>query len=139
MVKNKTVQTSQPVLEYLQSLAEHRRVDCAELVNIMSAASGYPATMWGPSIVGFGKYAYKYASGHQGEAALVGFSSRTTAITLYLQCQVSANNTLVQQLGKYKAGKGCIYIKHLSDIEVRVLQQMIATTIKDLDRLYTIL
>ena len=91
--------------------------------------------MWGPSIVGFGSYHYKYESGHEGDAPLVAFSPRKDAITLYL-ANFDRRDELLQQFGKHKTGKGCIYVKKLVDVNVDILQEMIDLSVKHMKSLY---
>jgi hypothetical protein len=92
--------------------------------------------MWGTSIVGFGSYHYKYESGHEGDSCLAGFSSRKAEISLYLMPGLQAKETLLAALGKHKAGKGCLYVKRLSDIDVRVLEKLIRESVAELRRRY---
>ena len=92
--------------------------------------------MWGPSIVGFGSYHYKYESGHEGDAPLVAFSPRAAAISLYLSGNFDKREELLQKFGKHKAEKGCIYIKKLSDVNIEVLKEMISNHIKHIHLLY---
>lgn len=137
MAKNKTTETGNSVTDYLNSIAdEARRNDCFALAQIMESTTGYQPKMWGTGIVGFGSYHYTYASGHQGDAPLVAFASRAAAITLYLLCNVQQTDSLLQQLGKHKAGKGCVYIKRLSDVDVNVLKQLIQQCVQYLQQTY---
>ena len=92
--------------------------------------------MWGASIIGFGSYHYKYASGHEGDAALVGFSPRKAKISLYFAAADSEREKLLSQLGKHKSGKGCVYINELADIDVDILQKLIRQSIDFLKRTY---
>ena len=125
MAKNKTVQTEASVDGYIAAIAdESRRVDCQTLVDLMSKTTKEPPKMWGPSIVGFGAYHYKYDSGREGDSCIVGFSSRKTEITLYLS-GVLEQSDLLEKLGKHKLGKGCLYIKRLSEVDVKILTQLI--------------
>jgi len=92
--------------------------------------------MWGPSIVGFGSYHYKYDSGHEGDSPLVGFSPRASALTLYLSGNFEKREELLEKLGKHKTDKGCIYIKKLADINIETLQKMITNHIRHIQKLY---
>jgi hypothetical protein len=92
--------------------------------------------MWGSGIVGFGSYHYKYDSGREGDSLLVGFSPRASAITLYLSGHFEKREELLQKLGKHKTDKGCIYIKTLDDINIEILQKMIANHIKHVQKMY---
>ena len=135
MAAQKTKPTEVDVLAFIESYAdtEQKRQDSFELLKIMEETSGHPPQMWGPSIIGFGSYHYKYASGHEGDAPLIGFSPRKAAISLYVYSGYLGSEEqeeLLAQLGKYKMGKACIYIKKLSDIDVEVLMRMIGSTIR---------
>ena len=100
-----------------------RRADAETACALLAEATGEPATMWGPSIVGFGAYHYRYASGHEGDAPLVGFSPRKANLVFYLYCD-EGRDDLLARLGKHKAGKGCVYVNRLSDVDTAVLKQM---------------
>lgn len=119
MAKTKTAETTKDVYEFIQEFteSEQKRQDSYELVKLMGEISGFKAKMWGPSIIGFGSYHYKYASGHEGDAPLLGFSPRKAAISLYVYTGLPEHEYLLKDLGKYKIGKVCIYIKKLSDID----------------------
>jgi hypothetical protein len=103
----------------------------------MATATGEPAKMFGSSIIGFGQYHYKYASGHEGNAPLLGFSPRKSAISLYVYSGGDEQRHLVDQLGKFKIGKACIYIKRLSDINIDILKQLMCETIQFIENTYT--
>lgn len=131
MAKNKTTETRNSVTGYLNAIpGEQKRKDCYEITELMRKITGFEPKMWGTSIVGFGSYHYKYESGHEGDAPLAGFSSRTNAITFYLASELSKKEKLLQKLGKHKSGKGCIYIQKLEDINITVLSEMISNSIK---------
>jgi uncharacterized protein YdhG (YjbR/CyaY superfamily) len=102
----------------------------------MNKATGFEPKMWGPSIIGFGSYHYKYASGHEGDAPLVGFSPRKTAISLYIYFSTESKDELLSKFGKHKAAKGCIYINKLADIDIEILKIMITASVKELQKLY---
>ena len=126
MAKNKTVATNLDVRDFLEKVADPlKRKDCYLIAALMEKQTGYEPKMWGTSIVGFGSYHYKYASGHEGDAPLIGFSPRSTAIVLYMACDFEDKENLQLQLGKHKTGKGCIYIKKLADVNIQVLTNMI--------------
>ena len=134
MAENKTKQTVASVDSYLAAIKdETRREDCEALVKLMRKATKHFAKMWGSSIVGFGSYHYKYESGREGDMCLVGFSPRKSAISVYGLKAAPSHEELIPQLGKHKAGKGCLYIKSLSDIDLKVLEKLIAdaTTAKN--------
>lgn len=119
MAKTKTAETTKDVYEFIHEFteSEQKRQDSYELVKLMEEISGCKAKMWGPSIIGFGSYHYKYASGHEGDAPLLGFSPRKAAISLYVFTGLPEHEYLLKDLGKFKIGKVCIYIKKLSDID----------------------
>jgi hypothetical protein len=126
MTKNKTAETKKSVTDFIKSVKdETRRNDSFKIVEIMKKKSGFDAKMWGPSIIGFGSYHYKYASGHEGDAPLIGFSPRSTALVFYFCGTVENRKDLLQKLGKYKNSKGCVYVKKLDDIDIEVLKQMV--------------
>ncbi len=104
---------------------ETKRKDSYVLLELMEKITGSGPKMWGPSIVGFGSYHYKYASGHEGDAPLVGFSPRKQNISLYLMPGFEGQETLLQELGKHKTGKGCLYINKLEDVSLPVLEKLI--------------
>ena len=135
--QNKTVQTSEDVAQFLNTIAdESKRMDCFKLATIMQSQSGFVPKMWGPSIVGFGSYHYKYESGREGDAPLVAFSPRKAEISLYLSSGFEKREELLQQLGKHKSAKACIYIKRLQDINTVILEKMISNAVKHVKALY---
>jgi len=131
MAKNKTAETSQDVVEFINSFANtpQKKEDGMALLALMTNVSGYPPKMWGPSIVGFGSYHYKYASGHEGDAPLLGFSPRKAAISLYVYTGLPAHEHLLKDLGKFKMGKACIYVNKLSDINEQALVALMSETL----------
>lgn len=137
MAKNKTTETESSVVDFINTTDdETKRNDAFELVKIMQKATGFEPKMWGPSIIGFGSYHYKYASGHEGDAPLAGFSPRKAAISLYLYLPDESREKLLSEFGKHKSAKGCIYIKKLADIEVEILKKMISTSVNELQKQY---
>ena len=104
---------------------ESRRNDCIKIHNMMTTISGWEAKMWGPCVIGYSSYKYKYKSGHSGETFRIGFANRKTQITLYILWYPEKNDPLLAKLGKHKVGKGCLYIKQLNDIDESVLQALI--------------
>jgi hypothetical protein len=133
--KTKATQTS--VRDYLDAIEdEDRRQDCEILVDLMQKATGFPPVMWGTGIVGFGSYHYRYASGHEGDSCLVGFSSRKGDISVYLMAGMDGQAALMEKLGKHKAGKGCLYLKRTSDLDLKVLAQMIKNAVAELHQRY---
>jgi len=104
---------------------EQKRADARTLREMMGEITGEPAVMWGTSIVGFGTYHYRYASGHEGDTCLIGFSPRKQNLTIYFWNGVDAHNATLAELGKHSVGKGCLYIKRLSDVDPAVLRRLI--------------
>src|ERR1051326_7441814 len=132
MAENKTKETNASVESYFAAIGDDtRRKDCQALAKLMTRATGYPAKMWGPSIVGFGSYHYKYDSGREGDSCLVGFSSRKGDISLYGLKAADGAEALLASLGKHKAAKGCMYIKTLADVDVTILEKLIASAAAD--------
>jgi len=129
MAENKTKPTDSSVDSYIDAISsDSQREDARKLLILMSEATGEQPVMWGTSIVGFGQYHYKYVSGREGDSIKVGFSARKNAITVYclgFYASDGENNALVKKLGKCKTGKGCLYIKSLSDVDKSVLKVMI--------------
>lgn len=137
MAKNKTTETESSVSDFINTVAdEAKRKDILELLKITEEITGFQPKMWGPAIIGFGSYHYKYDSGHEGDAPLVGFSPRKEAVSLYLSSSFDNKEELLAKFGKHKAGKGCIYIKKLTDIDVEVLKVMISLSVDSLQKLY---
>ncbi|HEV3261909.1 MAG TPA: DUF1801 domain-containing protein [Gemmataceae bacterium] len=127
MAENKTKATDASVEGYLAAIDdEARRKDCEALAELMAKATKQPPRMWGASIVGFGSYRYRYASGRGGESCVVGFSSRKGDISVYGLNAAAGAAELLSKLGKHKAGKGCVYIKRLSDVDLKALERLVA-------------
>ncbi|QEC52638.1 uncharacterized protein DUF1801 [Anseongella ginsenosidimutans] len=135
---NKTTATDANVLDFIHSFAatEQKQKDSYELLRLMQEASGHEPRMWGPSIIGFGSYHYKYESGHEGDAPLVGFSPRKAAISLYVFTGLEEHKHLLRDLGKFKMGKACIYVKKLSDIHQPALEKLVNATVSYLNEKY---
>lgn len=137
MAKNKTTQTLISVDDFINSVKdETKRKDSFSLIQLIKNQTGLEPKMWGPSIVGFGSYHYKYDSGHEGDSPLVGFSPRVSAITLYLSGHFEKREELLEELGKHKTDKGCIYVKKLDDINIETLQKIITNHINHIQKLY---
>lgn len=137
MAKNKTTATQHSVFDFLQAVAdEKKREDGFRLLELMQEQTGLEPKMWGPSIIGFGSYHYRYESGHEGDAPLVGFSPRASAISLYLSPHFDGKEALLAKLGKHKAAVACIYIKKLDDIDTAVFAEMIDRSIAYTKKLY---
>lgn len=137
MYDPKTKATDADVAEFIENI-EHpkKREDAYQLLQLFEETSGYPAKMWGPSIIGFGSYHYVYASGHSGDAPLVGFSPRKAKISLYFATGDSERAKLLEQFGKHTSGKACVYINKLADIDLDVLRALILQSIEFLQELY---
>ncbi|MBW2937134.1 DUF1801 domain-containing protein [Aureisphaera sp. CAU 1614] len=135
MAKNKTTETEVNVFEFIESYvdSDQKKSDSHELIKLMSKWTGFEPKMWGPTIIGFGSYHYKYASGHEGDAPLLGFSPRKTQFSLYVYSQTEKSKRVLKDLGKYKMGKACIYFKKLSDINISVVEKLSEETIKYLN------
>ncbi len=140
MAKNKTAPTGVNVVQFIDDFAdtEQKKQDSYELLKIMKKISGCEPKMWGPSIIGFGRYHYKYPSGHEGDAPLIGFSPRKTAISLYVFTGLDEHANLLENLGKFKKGRACIYVKKLADIDQKQLKMLMKKTIKYLDEKYDV-
>lgn len=132
MAEIKTKQTNASVEEFINTFAdtEKKKQDGFELLKIMQDFTGYEPKMWGPSIIGFGKYHYKSErSKQEGDWPLIGFSPRKAAISLYVYSGGAEQEELLKNLGKFKMGKGCIYVKKLEDINVETLKKLMKSTI----------
>lgn len=133
MAEAKTKPTKASVTQFLNKISdEARREDCFAIAKMMEEITGSKAQMWGPSIVGFGTYRYKYASGREGDWPVTGFSPRKQDLTLYLMFSSDKYEELLGQLGKHRKSKACLYIKRLSDIHVPTLKKLIKASVKDL-------
>ncbi len=133
--KNKTTETQISPYEFINSYVENeqKKIDSLQLIDLMSEWSGFKPRMWGPTIIGFGSYHYKYKSGHEGDMPLIGFSPRKAEFSLYVHSNTDDNKHLLENFGKYKMAKACIYIKKLSDIDISVLEKMCKETIRYLN------
>ncbi|QOS78512.1 DUF1801 domain-containing protein [Paenibacillus sp. JNUCC31] len=137
MYKLKTKQTDNSVIEFIESVDNpKKREDAYQLLDIFTETTGYKAKMWGPSIIGFGAYHYKYESGHEGDAPLVGFSPRKAKISLYFATGDIERENLLKDFGKHTTGKACVYINKVADINPDVLQALINQSIKFLNETY---
>jgi hypothetical protein len=137
MPENKTKATDVSVDEFLHKVEdEKKRDDSYKLIDMMREVTGEEPKMWGPTMVGFGKYHYKYATGHEGDAFLAGFSPRKGAMTLYILAGYEGEDALLNKLGKYTTGKSCLYVKRLSDIDEGVLREMIAKSVANTKETY---
>ncbi len=122
-VEMKTTENEVSVSDFLKTVEdESKRNDSLELVKIMEEITQSTAKMWGPAIIGFGKYHYKYESGREADMLRVGFSPRKDALALYIGANSQENLDIISNLGKYKTGKSCLYVKKLTDINLDVLK-----------------
>lgn len=133
MAETKTKPTAVSVEDFIAAVENlGRREDARVVADLMSEASGEPPVMWGPSIIGFGKYHYRYDSGHEGDAPVVGFSPRKANLVLYVGGDEPERLALLARLGKHKTGKACVYVNRLSDLDLDVLRELtrfsVATT-----------
>ena len=130
MAENKTKATQASVAGYIAAIGdESRRKDCEALAKLMAKATKEKATMWGTAIVGFGSYHYKYESGREGDSCLTGFSSRKGDISIYLVSDFPGRDALLAKLGKHKTAKGCLYVRKLSDVDPKVLEQLVVGSV----------
>jgi hypothetical protein len=133
----KTKETDNSVIEFIENVeSPKKREDAYRLLEIFTKTTGYQAKMWGTSIIGFGTYHYKYASGHEGDAPLVGFSPRKAKISLYFAPGDEKREKLLKDFGKHTPGKGCVYINKVADIDVDVLEALIKQSIVFLQETY---
>lgn len=127
--ENKTRATEVSVDAFVEHVEpEQRREDARVVVDLMARITGEPATMWGPSIIGFGRYRYRYDSGREGEMCRIGFSPRKPQLVFYLGTTFPGRDAMLAELGKHMTGKGCLYVKKLSDVDMAVLERMIAAS-----------
>jgi hypothetical protein len=137
MAKNKTTETNCSVTEFINKVEnEVKRSDSFTLIEILKSITGFEPKMWGPTIIGFGSYHYKYESGHEGDAPLAGFSPRKDSLVLYFASEYENREVLLSQLGKHKSSKACVYVKKLGDIDIKVLERMIINSMAYVTKLY---
>ena len=135
--EQKTKQNDQSVVEFIENVEHPRkREDAYRLMDIFSETTGYEAKMWGASIIGFGSYHYKYKTGHEGDAPLVGFSPRKANISLYFATGDPDRERLLVKFGKHKTGKACVYINKVDDIDEEVLRALILQSVTFLRETY---
>lgn len=131
MSELKTQENEQSVAAFLAHIADDgKRADAERLVKLMRGVTRKPPKMWGDAIIGFGRYHYRYASGREGDWFLTGFSPRKQNISLYIMSGFGLHEEELQQLGKYKLGKCCLYVKRLEDIDLKVLRSIVRTSVK---------
>lgn len=129
----KTKATKASVEKFIDAIPDaERQSDCRTILKLMEKAAGANAKMWGTGVVGVGDYHYKYDSGRENDWFMTGFSPRKDALTLYFMTGVERYSAILSALGKHKTGKGCLYIKRLADVDVKVLKRLIDTSVEDL-------
>ena len=136
MAANKTIETNADVTEFIKTIDEKRQRETLQLIEIYEKTTGFKAKMWGPSIIGFGSYHYRYDSGREGDAPLNGFSPRKDKFALYFNTSFSTREVLLDQLGKHKASKACVYIKKIEDIDLVVLKKMMLDSAVSIQKKY---
>jgi Domain of unknown function (DU1801) len=135
MPEAKTKPTSVNVDEYLASKAsEEQLADCTELMALLKKVTKQSPRMWGPSIVGYGSYSYKYESGRTGESCLTGFAVRGKELVVYLVAESTEQQALLAKLGKHKMGKACLYFKRLADLDTKVLENLVSASVAEIKR-----
>lgn len=137
MAELKTRPTRARVTEFLAAIGDpQQRKDAKKVAAMMRRATGKRAKMWGASIVGYGSYHYRYASGREGDFMLTGFSPRKQALTVYVMPGFSGFSKLMEKLGKYKTGKSCLYIKRLADVDEKALEELIVDSVRKMRKRY---
>lgn len=135
--EQKTKETDNSVIEFIENVdSPKKKEDAYKLLEIFEETSGFKAKMWGPSIIGFGSYHYKYATGHEGDAPLVGFSPRKAKTSLYFATGDTERDAILERFGKHTSGKACVYINKVADIDVDVLKELINRSITFLQETY---
>jgi hypothetical protein len=138
MAALKTTPNDRSVEAFLDSMDdEKKRQDSYRILELMKQVTGVEAQMWGDSIIGFGSYHYKYSSGHEGDWFLTGFSPRKQAITLYIMAGFDQYEALMSQIGRYKTGKACLYVKKLEDIDTQTLGELVKRSVEHVANTYS--
>ncbi|MFD2042716.1 DUF1801 domain-containing protein [Ornithinibacillus salinisoli] len=133
----KSKENDSSVIEFIESVESlKKKEDAYKLLDIFTETTGFPAKMWGPSIIGFGSYHYKYDSGHEGDAPLVGFSPRKAKHSLYFAPGDAKRDELLKDFGKHKTGAACVYVNKLADIDIEVLKELIRQSVTFLQQKY---
>lgn len=137
MAEPKTKPTKESVVKFLNAIEdETKRKDCKTVTKLMEEVTGEKAVMWGTSIVGFGSYHYKYASGQEADWPRAGFSPRKQNLTIYIMGGFEKHPELMEKLGKYTTSKGCLYIKRLADIHLPTLKKLVRESVKYVKKTY---
>lgn len=135
MAEAKTKPTSASIDEYLLSRASPQQVtDCEALMVMLQRVTQEQPRMWGPSIVGYGRYSYEYESGRTGESCITGFAVRGSELVVYLVAESPEQQNLLAKLGKHKIGKSCLYLKRLSEVNIHVLEELVAKSVSEVKR-----
>lgn len=131
MAENKTKETKANVDNFINATKDENVIkDCQTLIKMMKSVTKEEPKMWGPSIIGFGKYHYKYATGREGDMCLTGFSPRKGKLSIYLLCDLESQRELLDKLGKHKNGKSCLYVKSLKDVDLKILKELVTVSVK---------
>lgn len=134
---NKTQPTSTSIAEFIESLDDERRqTECNQLVDLMREESGQEPVLWGPAIIGFGQYHYRYESGREGDFMRVGFSPRKQNLSIYIIPGFKPYQAVLERLGKHKVGKSCLYIKRLEDVDISALRELVRQSLIDMKERY---
>jgi hypothetical protein len=137
MSAQKTRPTEVSVESHIAAIAsEEQRKDAQSLVALMRKVTGHEPRMWGPSIIGFGSYHYKYPSGHEGDSALAGFAARGRELVVYVAADFEGRDDLLARLGEHRTGKVCVYIRRLANVDLTVLEKLVARSVADTKRRY---
>ena len=137
MYEQKTKETDSSVIEFIENVDSiKKREDAYRLLDIFTETTGFEAKMWGPSIIGFGSYHYKYESGHEGDAPLAGFSPRKAKISLYFSPDDPKREEQLKVLGKHTTGKACVYINKVADVDVDVIKKLIKQSVDYTKEIY---
>lgn len=137
MAKNKTQPTKKSVSNFIQALDDELKIiDSNKLIDIMTSITSCEPKMWGPSIIGFDQYHYKYKSGREGDFLKVGFSPRKREFSIYIMAGFSRYGYLLEKLGTYHTGKSCLYVKRLNDIDTDILKELITESVAYIDTIY---
>lgn len=139
MTANKTQITDQSPAGFIAALEhERRRQDAEVLLNFFTEVTGFSPRMWGPSIIGYGRYHYTYKSGREGDFLATGFSPRKSSLSLYIMPGYQDYSAILARLGKHKTGKSCLYINKLADIDMDILAELIRTGLRDLNDIWDV-
>jgi hypothetical protein len=136
MPEQKTKETKASVEKFLNSVDEKRRKDCFKILELMKQVTKEEPKMWGPAIVGFGKYHYKYESGHEGDSCMAGFSPRKQNLTIYIMPGMEKYSDLLEKLGKFKTSVSCLYIKKLEDVDLKILKEILKRSFNEVKKKY---